>query len=242
MSDTGQGTVTEQQKAAQYAAQAGGMPSATVTSEINTGVPSGYSFKGRTKITDISGQERDFYDIRKEANTILSTMNDATRKQILTGLKSKNIGYSPSQKVGNGFSDADRNAFSELLLLSNVYTSNYETTYKTLMRTVPTAPGSYKAPRVTATDDVYAAVQQAAQSMLGRNLSDDELREATTAVQRAEIRAQRGVAGPGGSVQQMPSLSSLAAKQVEQEFGAESDEMQYLGFAELMNKAVSTGG
>lgn len=240
MSDTGQGTAEDIE--AQFKAEQGGMPGPTMTSDTYTGVPSGYTFQGRTKIRTAAGTEQDLYDIRKQANTILATMDDAKRRQILEGLKSKGIGYSARQKVGNGFSDADRNAFSELLLLSNVYLQDYESTHNFLMANVPSVKGGYKPPRVTAVDDVYAAVQSAAQSMLGRNLTDDELEQATKVIQRAEIRTQRGVAGPSGSVQQMPALSSLAAKQVEQQFGAESDEMSYMGFAELMNRAVNSRG
>ena len=240
MSDTGQSTAEDIE--AQFKAEKGGMPGPLTTSDATTGVPSGYTFQGRTKIRTATGAEQDLYDIRKEANTILSTMDDGERQRILEGLKSKGIGYSARQKVGTGFSDADRNAFSELLLLSNVYLQDYESTHNLLMSKVASVKGGYKAPRVTAVDDVYAAVQSAAQSMLGRNLSDDELNQATSVIQRAEIRTQRGVAGPGGSVQQMPALSSLAAKQVEEQFGAESDEMSYMGFAELMNRAVNSRG
>ena len=241
MSDTGQGSAADIE--AQFKAQEGDVPGPLMSSDKYTGVPKGYKFEGRTKIRTAAGTEQDLYDIRKEANTILSTqLNDVDRISILQGLKSKGIGYSAREKVGNGFSDGDRSAFSTLLMLSNTYLMDYESTYKMLMAKVPSVKGGYKAPRVTAVDDVYAAVQSAAQSMLGRNLSDDELNQATSVIQRAEIRAQRGVAGPGGSVQQMPALSSLAAKQVEQQFGAESDEMSYMGFAELMNRAVNSRG
>jgi hypothetical protein len=111
MSDTGQSTAEDIE--AQFKAEKGGMPGPLTTSDATTGVPSGYTFQGRTKIRTATGAEQDLYDIRKEANTILSTMDDGERQRILEGLKSKGIGYSARQKVGNGFSDADRNAFSE---------------------------------------------------------------------------------------------------------------------------------
>ena len=158
------------------------------------------------------------------------------------GLKGKGIGYSSRQKVGNGFSDADRGAFRELLLQSNVYMRPWDETWSLLMSDTSDqiGTGAAKPVRVSAAQDLYDVVQSTAQSVLGRNISDEEVSNISKIIQQAQVSAQQGQAGMvAGTVEQMSAPSTLAKQQIEQQYGAESSQLQYMNYAGLLNKAVS---
>lgn len=189
-----------------------------------------------------TGASREVYDITKETNTILSLMAPVKRTQVLMGLKSKGIGYSSRQKVGNGLSDADRGAFRELLLQSNVYMRPWDETWSLLMSNTSdqVGSGSAKPIQVSAAQDLYNVVQSTAQTVLGRNISDEEAANISKIIQQAQVSSQNGQAGMvAGTVEQMASPSTLAQQQIEQQYGAESSELQYMNYAGLLNKAVS---
>lgn len=192
--------------------------------------------------SSVTGASREVYDITKETNTILSVMNPVKRTQILMGLKGKGIGYSSRQNVGNGFSDADRGAFRELLLQSNVYMRPWDETWSLLMSNTSDqiGSGSAKPIQVSAAQDLYNVVQSTAQTVLGRNISDEEAANISKIIQQAQVSSQKGQAGMvAGTVEQMAAPSTLAQQQIEQQYGAESSELQYMNYAGLLNRAVS---
>jgi len=251
----------------QFAQQQGDMPTATVTEQKTTGVPQGYvgperifggvskpmrptqlTYTGVMEYNPATGRNDKpigLYDIYKQAGTILSTeMDDVERAVVLNGLKSRGIGYSKNEIPGNGFTAADRSAFAELLLQSNIAMRPWQETFTYLMsRTAPVPTGGAgRKFRVTPDSEIAAVVQDSAQNLLGRSLSAQEVNRIADMIQEVQLQYQRGVAGPAGSLQEMPSVQNLALQEVERKYGAESDQLKMVSFADLLNRAVSNRG
>lgn len=254
-----------------FAQEQGGMPTATVKEQKTTGVPEGYVgpariFGGVSKEMQPSqltytatGQPVmqynpvtqkmepvGLYDIYKQAGTILANdMDDVTRSVILTGLKSRGIGYSKNEMPGNGFTSGDRQAMAELLLQSNILMRPWQETFQYLMSKtapVPVAGGGGRQFRVTPDSEIAAVVQDSAQSLLGRTLSKQEVDRISDMIQGLQVQYQQGVAGPGGSLQEMPSVQNMALQQIERKYGAESEQVKMVSFADLLNRAVAGRG
>lgn len=263
--------VTETSPEQEFEQRQGGMPVATAPQERTTGVPEGYVgpariFGGVSKPMQPSqltytatGQPVmrynpttgrmepvGLYDIYKQAGTILSTeMDDVQRSVVLNGLKSRNIGYSKNELPGNGFTAGDRQAMTELLLQSNILMRPWQETFQYLMSKtapVPTTSGTGRKFRVTPDSEIAAVVQDSAQNLLGRTLSKQEVDRIGDIIQQSQVRYQQGVAGPSGSLQEMPSVQTLASRQIENKYGAESKEFKMIRFADLLNKVVAGRG
>lgn len=255
----------------EFAQEQGGMPTATVTQEKTTGVPEDYVgpariFGGVSKemrpsqltytatgqpVMQYNPATRELepvglYDIYKQAGTILANdMDDVTRSLVLTGLKSRGIGYSKNEMPGNGFTASDRQAMAELLLQSNILMRPWQETYQYLMSKtapVPVEGGAGRKFRVTPDSEVAAVVQDSAQSLLGRTLSKQEVDRISDMIQGLQVQYQQGVAGPGGSLQEMPSVQNMALQQIERKYGAESEQVKMVSFADLLNRAVAGRG
>lgn len=253
----------------EFAQEQGGMPTATVTQEKTTGVPEGYVGPSRifggvskpmqpSQITyTATGQPvmqynpstgkmepLGLYDIYKQAGAILTTeMDDVERSVVLKGLKSRGIGYSKNEQPGNGTSPSDRSAMAELLLQSNLLMRPWQETFQYLMSsTPPTVTGGGRKFRVTPDAEVAAVVQDSAQSLLGRTLSKQEVDRISEMIQGLQVRYQQGVAGPAGSLQEMPSVQNMALREIERKYGAESEQVKMVSFADLLNRAVAGRG
>lgn len=255
----------------QYEQEQGGMPTATVKEQKTTGVPEDYVgpariFGGVSKemqpsqltytatgqpVMQYNPATRELepvglYDIYKQAGTILANdMDDVTRSLVLTGLKSRGIGYSKNEMPGNGFTSSDRQAMAELLLQSNILMRPWQETYQYLMSKtapVPVEGGAGRKFRVTPDSEVAAVVQDSAQSLLGRTLSKQEVDRISDMIQGLQVQYQQGVAGPGGSLQEMPSVQNMALQQIERKYGAESEQVKMVSFADLLNRAVAGRG
>lgn len=247
------------------------MPTATVKEQKTTGVPEDYVgpariFGGVSKemqpsqltytatgqpVMQYNPVTREYepvglYDIYKQAGTILANdMDDVTRSLVLTGLKSRGIGYSKNEMPGNGFTASDRQAMAELLLQSNILMRPWQETYQYLMSKtapVPVEGGAGRKFRVTPDSEVAAVVQDSAQSLLGRTLSKQEVDRISDMIQGLQVQYQQGVAGPGGSLQEMPSVQNMALQQIERKYGAESEQVKMVSFADLLNRAVAGRG
>lgn len=184
------------------------------------------------------------YDIYKQAGAILTTeMDDVERSVVLKGLKSRGIGYSKNEQPGNGTSPSDRSAMAELLLQSNLLMRPWQETFQYLMSsTPPTVTGGGRKFRVTPDAEVAAVVQDSAQSLLGRTLSKQEVDRISEMIQGLQVRYQQGVAGPAGSLQEMPSVQNMALREIERKYGAESEQVKMVSFADLLNRAVAGRG
>lgn len=255
----------------EFAQEQGGMPTATVKEQKTTGVPEDYVgpariFGGVSKemqpsqltytatgqpVMQYNPATRELepvglYDIYKQAGTILANdMDDVTRSLVLTGLKSRGIGYSKNEMPGNGFTASDRQAMAELLLQSNILMRPWQETYQYLMSKtapVPVEGGAGRKFRVTPDSEVAAVVQDSAQSLLGRTLSKQEVDRISDMIQGLQVQYQQGVAGPGGSLQEMPSVQNMALQQIERKYGAESEQVKMVSFADLLNRAVAGRG
>lgn len=255
----------------EFAQEQGGMPTATVTQEKTTGVPEDYVgpariFGGVSKemqpsqltytatgqpVMQYNPATRELepvglYDIYKQAGTILANdMDDVTRSLVLTGLKSRGIGYSKNEMPGNGFTASDRQAMAELLLQSNILMRPWQETYQYLMSKtapVPVEGGAGRKFRVTPDSEVAAVVQDSAQSLLGRTLSKQEVDRISDMIQGLQVQYQQGVVGPGGSLQEMPSVQNMALQEIERKYGAESEQVKMVSFADLLNRAVAGRG
>ena len=247
------------------------MPTATVKEQKTTGVPEDYVgpariFGGVSKemqpsqltytatgqpVMQYNPATRELepvglYDIYKQAGTILANdMDDVTRSLVLTGLKSRGIGYSKNEMPGNGFTASDRQAMAELLLQSNILMRPWQETYQYLMSKtapVPVEGGAGRKFRVTPDSEVAAVVQDSAQSLLGRTLSKQEVDRISDMIQGLQVQYQQGVTGPGGSLQEMPSVQNMALQQIERKYGAESEQVKMVSFADLLNRAVAGRG
>lgn len=255
----------------QFAQQQGDMPVATVKSEKTTGVPEDYVGPARifggvskpmraTQLTSTAtGQPVmqynpatgkmepvGLYDIYKQAGAILATeMDDVERLDTLKKLKSRGIGYSKNEQPGNGFTPADRSAMAELLLQSNILLRPWKETLDYIMATTPPAPtgtGTAKKYQVTPDSEISAVIQASAQNLLGRMLSKQEVDTIGDVIQQTQIRYQKGVAGPQGSLQEMPGVETMAIQQLKKKYGEESSQVKMVRFADILNRAVSSRG
>lgn len=254
----------------EFTSTEGDLPAIVPTTSKTTGVPEGYSreliFGGvskprvvkeltyttgalagqpLTQINPVTGETEPvgMYDIYKEAGTILNSLDDVERKTILEGLKSRNIGYTKNEKPGNGFTPGDRQAMTELLLQSNINLMPWRETFLMLQKRVAPVPeaGVKRTYRITPDEDLEAVVQASSQQLLGRNLSNNDVRRISKYIQQAELEAQKKAVG-GGVVEDIPSAQSLALQQVEKKYGAESDNVKMMSFAEMLNQAVANRG
>ena len=104
-----------------------------------------------------------YYNPTLDANVILQSMNP----EILNGILKKLAKKNPNYKPGNGRSDSDINAFSDVLLFANVAGLPWDQAYSQYLKTVPDSMSTKKAPsiRITSPDDLRGYLRQYAATL-----------------------------------------------------------------------------
>ena len=204
----------------------------TITTQASpyTGLPDGYMAESGHKakpIKDAAGQITfSDYDLTKDSNVILGSMDEVTRNRVLTELY-KRGGYS-SGKPGNGFSDRDRAAFSDLLLYSNVKGIPWNAAFYKFQKDVPIVSGQGvgRAPAITPRQDVARSVDSAAIQELGRKFTDQVTGNLVKQIQGREA---------GGDKTSLGSMSVAAAGKVAPD---EAEAYKFAQYAQVFERLL----
>lgn len=209
-----------------------------------TGVPSTYvppTGRGPKPIFDTKGNllTYGYYDVNTDRNVILQQMNPKLRTQVLNGLALRVSGYKP----GNGLEDKDKAVFGDLLVYANVAGKPWSEAYAEYVQKVPVVQKVSKAPliRVTSADDVKAVFRKTAQDLLGRDVGDAAAATFADMYQKLQIGTAQKMQG-GGVVVQEPDASVLAEKQIEKQFGAQTQAYRAMQFMSIMDDAIKKLG
>lgn len=222
----------------------GSIPAGGTTQGGYTGVPSTYvppSGRGPKPIFDSKGNvyTYGFYDVNNDRNVILQQMKPTLRTQVLNGLALRMSGYKP----GSGLEDKDKAAFGDLLVYANVAGKPWSEAYADFVKQIPVVQKVSKAPliRVTSADDVKAVFRKTAQDLLGRDVGDAAAASFADMYQKLQIGTAQKMQG-GGVVVQEPDAGVLAEKQIEKQFGAQTQAYRAMQFMSIMDDAIKKLG
>lgn len=226
MSDTGTNTDLSPQ------AWAGGIPASTGSSGVSgTGLPAGYippprlqtaGPSGRTSVAGVVAADgmtvKPFYQPTRDAATELAKMDDITRTKVQNLLYAK--GWYGSRKPGNGFSDSDRGAMADLLLLANAQGNTWEVLINKLAKAPQQNLGGIGGTTRPSSADLTEVLQRTALETMGRKLDDDSVSKLVSSYQSAYT---------GASTEQTASADVFFKNRIEQQYGTETDAHKYLG-------------
>ena len=192
----------------------------------------------------VSGRnvQQPFYQPTREATTILAGMDDVTRlrlqqqmyaagwygsstPQFVTAAR-KGVGYL-------GLSDADKGAFSDLLLTANLQGVTWDVLLNSqskVTRSQLGGGGGVGRPRPSS-EDLTEIIQRTAVETIGRKLDDDTAKQLVSSYQSRAMST---------SSEQAPSADVFFQNRIEQKYGAESEAYKYLNA--ISNVAVLLGG
>lgn len=212
-----------------------------------TGVPAGYTPQGRwvngqwvegySGIIGTGGEQLPFYDLTRDAGVYLANMSDTNRSYVLNTLYAK--GFYGSSTPGNGLTDKDRSVFADLLWYANTQGMEWIDAFQQLGTALPdqVQKSSYarRQYQVSNPADIKAVIQQTSQQVLGRKLAEEEADRMVSAYQQQQIQSQRA----GGSVvTSAPAADVFTQEQIEGQYGAEAQSMQYLSFADQLAQMI----
>jgi hypothetical protein len=205
----------------------GGMGATTVT---GTGLPAGYippprlqtaGPSGRTSVSGLVASDnmtvRPFYQPTRDAATELAKLDDITRTKVQRLLYAK--GWYGSRKPGNGFSDADRGAMADLLLLSNAQGYTWDTLLNKLGQAPTENLAGVGATRPSSAD-LTEVLQRTALETMGKKLDDASVSQLVSSYQ--------GVYS-GSSMESAPQADTFFKQRIESQYGTETDAHKYLG-------------
>jgi hypothetical protein len=180
-----------------------------------------------------------YYNPTLDANVILQSMNPELLNGVLKGLAKKNPNYKP----GNGRSDSDINAFSDVLLFANVAGLPWDQAYAQYLKTVPDSMSTKKAPsiRVTSPDDLRVVFKKTAQDLLGREISGMEADQFIKSYNQMEV-ATGMKQDAGGTYASEAAPGTVAETQIRSQFGEEAQAFKASGFASIMDNMIKQLG
>ena len=180
-----------------------------------------------------------YYNPTLDANVILQSMNPKILNGILKELAKKNPNYKP----GNGRSDSDINAFSDVLLFANVAGLPWDQAYSRYLKTVPDSMSTKKAPsiRITSPDDLRVVFRKTAEDLLGRQVSGMAADQFVKTYNQMEV-ATGMKQDAGGTYTAEASPGTIAEKQIKGQFGQEAQAFKASGFASIMDNMIKQLG
>ena len=180
-----------------------------------------------------------YYNPTLDANVILQSMNPEILNKILKELAKKNPNYKP----GNGRSDSDINAFSDVLLFANVAGLPWDQAYQQYLKTVPDSMSTKKAPsiRITSPDDLRVVFRKTAEDLLGRQVSGMEADQFIKTYNQMEV-ATGMKQDAGGTYTAEASPGTIAEKRIKKQFGQEAQAFKASGFASIMDNMIKDLG
>lgn len=186
----------------------------------------------------------DAYDLTTQPAYILSTLPPATRDPLLKELYLR--GTYEGQKMGNGLSDADINAFQRYLRYSNFKEVPWEKALALFKRDFPVNPslqaggGGRKAPKqVTNPADLKAVFKKASQDLLGRAIDDNIAEQFVQSFQNQQVQQQTQLdTQSGGVVVQAPDAGVAAQSMIEKKFGQEVRVQKAVDFGNIMDQMI----
>jgi len=223
----------------------GAIPSGTATEKSTSyaGVPQDFvpqSGKQPKAIKNADGTTSyTYYNPTLDANVILQSMNPELLNGILKELAKKNPNYKP----GNGRSDSDINAFSDVLLFANVAGLPWDQAYSQYLKTVPDSMSTKKAPsiRITSPDDLRVVFRKTAEDLLGRQVSGMEADQFVKTYNQMEV-ATGMKQDAGGTYTAEAAPGTVAETQIKSQFGQEAQAFKASGFASIMDNMIKQLG
>lgn len=170
-------------------------------------------------VVTYDNQIQDFYDTSREAKTILWTMGDVKRQNVINILYRK--GWYGNRKPGSGVSDKDIEVFSELLTYSNLQGQTWDVLIGQLMKAPDMASLRGGGSRVIrpSSEDLTEVLQRTALETVGKKLSDDDVNTLVKTYQRAYTKQ---------SSEQVASADVFFKNRIEQQYGGDSEAYKYL--------------
>lgn len=159
--------------------------------------------------------------------TILAGMDDLTRNTYQEILKRK--GWYGSSKRGNGYSDADLNAFQGFYQTAIAKGLPWETAIKEVAKGPDLSFGSDRVNKVPSAVDLKEVLQRTALTVMGKTLDD-------SAAQKF-IASYQAVSN-GTDTTMAPAAGTFFKSRIEQKYGAESDATKYLSAISNVSKVL----
>lgn len=228
MSDTSTNTDLSPQSWASGIPTGSSSGSSSVT---GTGLPSGYMPPPRLQTAGPSGRAsvaglvasdgmtvQPFYQPTRDAAAELAKMDDITRTKVQNLLYAK--GWYGSRKPGNGFSDSDRGAMADLLLLANAQGYTWDVLLNKLAKAPSQNLASVSGATRPSTADLTEVLQRTALETMGRKLDDKSVSQLVSNYQSVYT---------GATTESAPQADVYFKNRIEQQYGTESDAHKYLG-------------
>jgi hypothetical protein len=187
------------------------------------------ALSGNYGLVSAEGTVQEFYQPTREAMTILSGLDDITRSKVQEKLFRK--GWYGSSKPGNGYSDADRNAMADLLLLAN----NQGYTWDVLFSQLDKAPdvnllGSSGKTKPSSAD-LTEILQRTALETIGKKLDDKTVSNLVSSYQGVYT---------ADSTESAPSADVFFENRINQQYGADSEAYKYLNAISNVSRVLGS--
>lgn len=192
-------------------------------------------------LVDATGQiAREQYDLDISSGdvwpTIASFTEGPVREAFLKTLYAKGL-YSYGEPSKFGTSDADFNAVQQFLLVANTWGYTADVALNLLNQkypnmNIPNSSGSARPIQYTAAKDLEAVMRSTSQQILGRTVSDEDVKRFVDAYHASEAAAQRG------SRENAPAMDVAAQSQIEQQYGAEASAVGFTNLASIMESLI----
>lgn len=167
------------------------------------------------------------YDLTNAPRQLYFNLPPAQLESILDTLKAKGASVNtPEQAIG---------ALQDLLTYSNVIGRDYETTLRELDRIAPDRTDKAPRYRVSSSQDLRVVMNEAAKSTLGRKFTEEELSQAISGYQSAEIGVQ---SAESGVVESVASPQTYAQDFAQKVAPTEAKAYKYLDYANLLFRSL----
>lgn len=170
-----------------------------------------------------ASQEISYQGVR----TILAGMDDLTRSTYQEILKRK--GWYGSSKRGNGYSDADINAFQNFYQTAVAKGLPWETAIKEVQKGPDLSFGSDGVNKVPSSLDLKEVLQRTALTVMGKTLDDSAAQKFISSYQAVSNGTDTTLA---------PAADTFFKSRIEQKYGAESDATKYLSAISNVSKVL----
>jgi hypothetical protein len=184
---------------------------------------------GNYGIVSATGSVQEFYQPTRDAMTILSGLDDVTRAKVQNKLYRK--GWYGSGKPGNGYSDRDKGAMADLLLLAN----NQGYTWDVLLNQLDKAPDvqtlSSAGRTKPSSSDLTEILQRTALETIGKKLDDNSIANLVASYQNVYTSA---------SSESAPSADVFFQNRIEQQYGADTTAYKYLNAISNVSKVIES--
>ena len=184
---------------------------------------------GNYGIVSSQGTVQEFYQPTRDAMTILSGLDNITRSRVQEKLYRK--GWYGSSKPGNGYSDKDRNAMADLLLLAN----NQGYTWDVLLNQLDKAPDVQSLSSTGRTKpssaDLTEILQRTSLETIGKKLDDKTVGQLVSSYQGVYTSA---------SGESAPSADVFFQNRITEKYGADSEAYKYLNAISNVSKVLGS--